>query len=113
MENNVLLVFSTFADEASAGRAGRRLVEERLAACVNLQPGIRSIYRWQGTLQEDTECLLIAKTSQARVDALTERLAQMHDYELPEVVAVPVTAGLNGYLRWVADECVAPDAGAR
>ena len=113
MENKILLGFSTCPDEATGGRIARRLLEERLAACVNLQPGIRSIYRWRGALQEDAECLLIAKTSAARVDALTERLAQMHDYELPEVVAVPVTAGLDGSLRWVADECAAPDAGAR
>lgn len=110
MENNIFLVFSTCGDESSARRIARSLVEERLAACVSLQPGLRSIYEWDGEIREDAECLLTAKTSAAALATLTERLAALHDYELPEIVAVPVTAGLPGYLSWVAERCAAPDA---
>jgi periplasmic divalent cation tolerance protein len=108
MKNNVFLVFSTCADEAAGRRIARKLVEERLAACVNLQPGITSIYRWEGAIEEAGECLLVVKTSSERLEALTERLRALHDYELPEIVAVPVTAGLPGYLSWVAAECATP-----
>ncbi len=110
MKNNVFLVFSTCADEAAGRRIARKLVEERLAACVNLQPGITSVYRWEGAIEEAGECLLIAKTSNERLEALTGRLRALHDYELPEIVAVPVTAGLPGYLSWVAEECATPRA---
>ncbi len=108
MEDKVFLVFSTCPGEAEGRRIARTLVEERLAACVNLQTGLRSVYRWDGALQEDAECLLTVKTVEARVPALTERIQGLHAAELPEIVAVPVTAGLAGYLRWVADECRDP-----
>ena len=111
MKENIFLVFSTCADEAAAGRIARALVEERLAACVNLQPGVRSVYRWEGEITEDAERLLIAKTPAARLSALTDRLAALHDYELPEIVAVPVSGGSQGYLDWVARECRVPAAG--
>lgn len=105
MEEKVFLVFSTCPGEAEGRHIARTLVEERLAACVNLQTGLRSVYRWDGALQEDAECLLTVKTVEARLPALTERIRGLHAAELPEIVAVPVTAGLSGYLRWVADEC--------
>ena len=79
----------------------RRLVEEGLAACVNLVPGVRSIYRWQGAVQEDAEILLIAKTSAALVDALASRVRALHPYELPEVMSLAVAGGSQPYLDWV------------
>ena len=108
MKEKVFLVYSTCADAAAAARIARTLVAERLAACVSLQPGNRSVYRWEGEIREDSEQLLMIKTSADRLDALTERLASIHPYELPEIVAVPVTAGLTGYLDWVVEECRDP-----
>ena len=108
MNEKVFLVYSTCADAAAAARIARTLVEERLAACVSLQPSARSVYRWEGEVREESERLLMIKTSADRLAALTERLAAIHPYELPEIVAVPVTAGLTGYLDWVVEECRDP-----
>ena len=97
----VHVVLVTAPDPEVAAQLARRLVEEGLAACVNLVPGVRSIYRWQGALQEDAEVLLIAKTPAARVDALVTRVHALHPYELPEVIALAVAAGNEPYLDWV------------
>ncbi len=105
-----MLVLCTCPDASSGAVISTALIEERLAACVNLQPGITSVYRWEEAIEEAGECLLIAKTSNERLEALTGRLRALHDYELPEIVAVPVTAGLPGYLSWVAEECATPRA---
>jgi periplasmic divalent cation tolerance protein len=113
MNEKVFLVYSTCADAAAAARIARTLVEERLAACVSLQSGNRSVYRWEGELQEDSEQLLMIKTSADRLATLTERLAAIHPYELPEIVAGPVTAGLTGYLDWVVGECRDPAVAGR
>jgi periplasmic divalent cation tolerance protein len=100
---SVLLVLGTFPDEASATAAARTLVEERLAACVNRLPGIASTYVWEGAVREDTEVLLLAKTTTDRFEALRERLLALHPHELPEIIAVEVRAGHAAYLDWVAD----------
>lgn len=112
MTNKVFLVFSTCPDEAGARRLAGAVVAEKLAACVNLQAGLTSIYRWDGETREDSECLLIMKTVEDRLQALIERVRALHTCELPEIVAVPVSAGLPGYLQWVADECREPAASA-
>jgi len=104
MKNSTNVVFSTCPDLVTAKRLGAALVEGRLAACVNVVPGIVSIYRWQGAIQEDSECLMVAKTTATRVAALTEWLRTHHPYELPEIVAVPVTAGLAAYLDWISEQ---------
>lgn len=101
---SVCVALSTAPDGETAARIARALVEERLAACVNLVPAVRSIYRWQGRVEDDAEVLLVIKTRAERVDALGERLRALHPYELPELVALPVTAGLAPYLDWVAAE---------
>jgi periplasmic divalent cation tolerance protein len=93
------LIFCTCPDEATAGRIAEALVDERLAACANLLPGITSIYRWEGRIQRDAEVLLLIKTTRERVAALTERA--LHPYAIPEIIAVPVTEGLPDYLSWV------------
>ena len=98
----VLLAFCTCPDEATAARIARALVEERLAACVNRLPGVRSTYRWQGAVQDDAEVLLLVKTTRERLPALRERLPALHPYELPELIAVEVAGGLPAYLDWVA-----------
>ena len=104
----VHVVLVTAPDSEVAAELARRLVEEGLAACVNLVPGVRSIYRWQGAVQEDAEILLIAKTRAALVDALVTRVRALHPYELPEVVALAVVAGSEPYLDWVRSASGAP-----
>lgn len=104
----VLVCLSTCPDAASADRIATALVEERLAACVNVLPGVRSTYRWQDRVQRDEEVLLIIKTTGDRLDALRERLPALHPYELPELVAVEAAGGLPAYLDWIATETRAP-----
>jgi periplasmic divalent cation tolerance protein len=101
----VVLVTAPSADEAA--RLARALVEERLAACGNVVPGLRSIYRWKGAVQEDGEALLLLKTTRARFEALRARVLALHPYEVPEVIAVGVEAGSAPYLAWIAAETAA------
>lgn len=95
------LVLTTCPDADTAGRIARTLVEERLAACVNVLPPMRSVYRWKGQVEEAGEVLLLIKTSGTRFAALRERLRALHPYELPEIVAVPIVDGLPDYLAWL------------
>jgi periplasmic divalent cation tolerance protein len=83
---------------------GRALVEERLAAAVNIQEGVHSIYRWQGGIEEATEILLIAKTRAALVPRLTARVVALHSYQCPAVVAVPICGGNQDYLAWIEEQ---------
>jgi len=100
----VRVVFVTAPDAGAGARIARALVEERLAACVNLVPGIRSTYRWQGRVQEDDEVLLVIKTVEGRLDALGERVRALHPYDLPEVLALAAAGGSPDYLAWVRTE---------
>ena len=109
MTSEVLLVLCTCPDEETGNRIAETLVVERLAACVNRLPGLLSIYQWQGKLERDTETLLLLKTTNARFDALRARLRALHPYDLPEIIAIPVTRGLPEYLRWVST-CTSADA---
>ncbi|NCA69035.1 MAG: divalent-cation tolerance protein CutA [Sphingobacteriia bacterium] len=95
------LILSTCPDESTARRIAVTLVEERLAACVNLLPGITSVYRWEGRIHQDAEVLLVLKTPLERVLMLTERLRDLHPYDVPEIIAVPITEGLPAYLNWM------------
>ncbi len=98
----VLLVFSTApTDQAEA--LAEALVEERLAACVNVTAPVRSIYRWQGKVEKDDERLLIIKTDRAHWPRLRDTLARLHPYEVPEILALPVADGERSYLRWVEE----------
>ena len=101
---SVLLCFCTCPDETTARRLADTLVGERLAACVNIVPGLRSVYRWQGTVECGNELLLLIKTTRARLPALSARVVELHPHELPEVVAVEVAGGLSAYLDWVAEQ---------
>ncbi len=101
MTETVLLAFCTCPNEVVAEAIADTLVGEKLAACVNLLPGIRSIYAWQGEIQRDAEVMLLIKTSTARFVALTHRLPELHPYDLPEIIAIPVSHGLPPYLEWV------------
>lgn len=100
-------------DLATARMLGRTLVDERLAACVQVLPGVESLYRWNGAVESAAEILLILKTTRARFDALQARLVALHPYEVPELVALPAVAGLPAYLHWVAESTRADDDGAR
>jgi periplasmic divalent cation tolerance protein len=96
------VVLTTFGTRADALRIGRLLVEERLAACVNVLGDVTSIYRWQDAVHEDPEVLCVVKTTRARLAALKARLIALHPYEVPELLALPVFAGHAPYLAWLA-----------
>jgi periplasmic divalent cation tolerance protein len=100
----VRVVLSTAPDAETAARLARAVLEERLAACVNVVPGVRSLYRWQGALHDDAEVLLVMKTTARRCEALAARVRALHPYEVPEVVALAVTSGSAAYLDWVREE---------
>jgi periplasmic divalent cation tolerance protein len=99
-----LLVFTNLPDRASAERLADLLLEQRLAACVNILAPCRSVYRWKNALQRDEEHPMLIKTSAERYPALEQALRQGHPYELPEIIAVPIERGLPAYLDWVAAE---------
>ena len=101
---DVRVVLVTAPDPDTAAALARALVEERLVACVNLVPGVRSIYRWEGQVHDDAEVLLVAKTGAARCDALAARVRDLHPYDLPEVVVLPASGGSRDYLEWVIAE---------
>jgi periplasmic divalent cation tolerance protein len=95
------LVLTTTATAEEAARLGRTLVEERLAACATLLPGAQSIYRWQGAVETAAETLLLLKTSPAQLAALEARLHQLHSYQTPEFLVLPVEAVSQPYLDWL------------
>ena len=99
-----LLVFTNLPDRASAERLADLLLEQRLAACVNILAPCRSVYRWKGAVQHDEEHPMLIKTSAERYGELERVLRQGHPYELPEIIAVPIEQGLPAYLDWVAAE---------
>ena len=98
-----LLVFCTCPDEAAARTVAATLVSQRLAACVTRLPAATSTYRWQGEVRHEPEVLLLIKTTPAAYPALEKKLVEVHPYELPEILAVPVTRGLPGYLAWIEE----------
>lgn len=101
---DALVVLVTAPNPDKAAEIARTLVEERLAACGNVVPGLRSIYRWEGKVQDDAEALLVLKTTRARFEALRDRVLALHPYEVPEVIALPVEAGSARYLDWIEAE---------
>lgn len=102
----MLICHCSCPDPGTAETLARHLVEERLAACVSVLPGIRSIYRWEGRIEDAAEVLLLVKTTRARFDALAARITELHPHDVPEVVAIDVAAGLPAYLDWVEAETV-------
>ena len=99
-----ILVYATAGDVAEAERIGRTLVSERLAACANVLPGMRSIYWWQGKMEEGAEAVLILKTAAARLDMLVARLKALHSYECPCIEALPIEGGNPDFLAWIERE---------
>jgi len=100
---SVVSVYAVFADAEEAERIGRAVVEDRLAACVNLLGSIRSIYRWKGAVENAEEIAAIFKTSEDQVDALITRIAGMHSYDVPCVVAWPIEKVLGSYSDWIEE----------
>jgi periplasmic divalent cation tolerance protein len=100
----VVSVYAVFGDEAEAVRIARKLIEERLAACVNILGPCRSIYRWQGAVEEAAEFAAIFKARADKGEALIARIAELHSYDVPAAVVWPIADALPAYARWIADE---------
>ncbi len=96
------MVLCTCGTEEEAMAMAKALVEGRLAACVNVLPAVKSVYRWEGEVRTDAEQLLLIKSTAERFEALRERIAEMHSYENPEIVALPIVAGATPYLAWLS-----------
>ena len=94
------------APESDAARIARHIVAQELAACVNIMPNLTSVYRWQGEVEEENEHLLIIKTRRDALGALQAAVLEVHPYELPEFIAVPITGGLAGYLNWIDENVI-------
>jgi periplasmic divalent cation tolerance protein len=102
-DTDYVLVMTTLPADADATTFARTLVELRLAACVNLLPALESVYRWEGAVEQEQERQLIIKTARARVPALWERVRELHPYDVPEFVVLPIVDGNEAYLRWVGE----------
>jgi periplasmic divalent cation tolerance protein len=108
MPAKILLALSTFPDAETARRISNELVSGKFAACANILPGVESIYRWKGKIENAIETLVFFKLSEGRQAAFQEKLRSLHPYEVPEIIFLPVTGGLPEYLRWVAETCGEP-----
>jgi periplasmic divalent cation tolerance protein len=105
MAEEILLALSTFPDAAIARKIGRALVTEHFAACANIVPEIESIYFWQNKVESSGEALAFFKITAAQYAQFEKRLRELHPYDVPEIIAFPVTKGLPKYLEWVAENC--------
>lgn len=103
-----IVVLSTCETQDDASRIARHLVEQRLAACVNIIPQATSVYRWKGEIQESPELLLIIKSSRPLLAALQRELVRVHPYEIPEIISLPIIDGSNQYLDWLDSELRLP-----
>jgi uncharacterized protein involved in tolerance to divalent cations len=102
------VVYCTTGTAEEAERIGGTLVDEQLAACCTLLPGVTSIYRWKGGVQRDAECLLLIKSERRLFERLAGRIRELHSYEVPEIIAVPVIAASEAYLGWLHENLSAP-----
>ncbi|HTI39157.1 MAG TPA: divalent-cation tolerance protein CutA [Vicinamibacterales bacterium] len=103
ISSEYVLVFTTLPPDGDGAGFARSLVEDRLAACVNLLPAMESIYRWEGRVERETERQVIIKTTRERTAALWDRVRELHPYEVPEFVVVPIVDGNEAYLRWIGE----------
>ena len=101
MTTDTLILLCTCPDDGVAAELSHKLVERGLAACINRFGGLTSVYKWEGEMKEGTEVQLVIKTSTAAADKLMDELQRLHPYELPEIIAVPITAGHGPYLEWI------------
>src|SRR3989440_6238958 len=105
MAEKILLALSTFPDGDTARRISNELVTEKFAACANILPAVESIYRWKDKIESGNETLVFFKLSEHRQSAFQDKLRSLHPYEVPEIIFLPISAGLPEYLRWVVDNC--------
>ena len=103
MESECVVVWTTIAATADGSKLASTLVEERLAACVNIFGEMQSVYRWKGNVETDRERQVVIKTTVQRVAALQARVAALHDYDLPEFIVLPIVNGSDAYLRWIRE----------
>lgn len=99
------VVFVTAGAEEEGVKIARALVGEKLAACVNIVPGLRSIYAWKGAIEDDSEVLLVIKTVASNLEALSRRVTELHSYDVPEVIALEIDRGRESYLNWLEENC--------
>jgi periplasmic divalent cation tolerance protein len=103
MENDCVVVWTTIGSTADGRGMASILVTERLAACVNVLPEMESFYRWKGQVEDDRERQLVMKTTAGRVAALKARVHELHDYEVPEFIVLPIVGGSDAYLNWIRE----------
>jgi periplasmic divalent cation tolerance protein len=99
----VSVIYSTLGNIKDARRIAHRIVEEQLVACVNIIPKIESVYRWKGKVEEDEECIILAKTTDKNVKKTIKRIKVLHPYELPDIIVIPIIGGLKDYLNYITD----------
>ena len=104
MTTEYIFVFITAPNEEEASKISYTVVEERLAACVNIIRSVRSIYRWQGAIEDESEVLMIVKTKKTLFERLQKRVKELHSYSVPEIIGLPVTEGSKQYLHWLGQE---------
>lgn len=102
---DIRLIYITTKDKKEAEEIGRSLLEERLAACVNIVDHMESLYWWQGKLQKNHEAILLAKTTGEKVEALIARVKALHSYDCPCIVSLPIESGNDAFLKWVRERC--------
>ena len=102
--DQAIVIMTNAPDVSVASAIARHLVECKLAACVNIAPGVKSIYRWQGVIEESNEIMLIIKSTQARYIELEAAIRMLHPYQVPEIIVLPITGGFPPYLDWIAQE---------
>jgi len=98
-----IVVFITASNEDEAAKIAKALVESRLAGCVNIIKNIRSIYRWQGKIEDEPEVLMIAKTQKSLFNDLSKKVKELHSYTVPEIIAMPIVEGSEDYLKWLKE----------
>lgn len=102
------MIYITTSGQEESSRIGRRLVEERLAACVNIIPSIKSFYHWEGSLEEDEESVLLVKTTSELTQQIIKRVRELHSYDNPCIISIPITGGSRDYLEWLNNEVKKP-----
>ena len=101
VKGQAVVIFVTASSSAEAGKIGRTLVEEKLVACANIVPQVRSIYRWQGKICDEPEALMVLKTRSGQIQKIIKRVRSLHSYTVPEIIVLPISAGSKDYLRWI------------
>lgn len=108
-KDNYIIVFNTCDSAKIANLIAEKLVSNKLAACVNIIKGIESVYQWQGKIEHENEILLIIKTRQSLFSRIEQTIQELHNYELPEIIAVPIEAGESNYLDWIQSATLATE----